>query len=334
MSSIHSINVGGVDYDIVSESAEKKIAELEKNNSALASITLGTRNDYQDPVRVQFGGPPVYLGSTTDIYIGQDVSLSVEGVNIGSGSECPINMHWGSDNRFFIQGGYGNNEISIGSDDIRFDGKVVGGGGGGSSSISGVDIRDGMQIQLSKAGGLCFGSDIDSAWETGLIGTGMRIRMYNDELSIDHNPSGFSLRISSVAIECNGNNMLADAGGSGSGSSGDSYVESHDGTELNLGTEGCSIIALSGNGYDLQIGKSVSIGGHVSIGGRVAIGTALQQGEMLHIKGPVYLEATTGTTALTIGTDGKGYLKIDWGESDKIVFTNLKSGKKATLELS
>lgn len=324
MAEINKINVGGVDYDIVSESAEKKIAELEKNNTALASITFGARNDLGDPIKVGLGQRPNDFDTLKDIFICKGAYLSGEAVIIGSGAYPALEMSWSHDQSFLIKGGYGDNEIKIGSNAIKFNGEVVGGSGGGPA---GVLIGPEQEIHLTESGGLRFGSDLSSDFSSGRIDTGMQITMYNDALNIAHNQSGFSLRISSIAIKCNGKNLLSGAGGG-------SPVESHDGTKLNLGTEGCSIIAVGEEGYGLQIGKLVKIGSHVDIGRGVAIGTDLPQKERICIKGPVYLETQTGGTGLTIGTNEIGCLKIDWGENDKIVFTNLQSGKKATLTLS
>lgn len=324
MNEIKKINVDGVDYDIVSESAEKKIAELEKNNTALASITIGTRDDLQNPVKVGLGERPNDFDSTKDIFICKGVYLSGEAVIIGSGAYPSLEMSWTHDKCFLIKGGYEHNEIKISSDSIKFNGVVVGGSGGGTA---GVLLGPEQEIHLTENGGLRFGSDVSSDLSSGLIETGMQITMYNDALNIAHNSKGFSLRISSAAIVCNGKDLLAGAGGG-------SPVESHDGTKLNLGTEDCSIIAVNEGGYNLQIGKSVSIGNYVRIGEGVDIGTDLQEGKRLYIRGPVYLEAQSGETGLIIGTDDTSCLKIDWGENDKIVFTNLRSGKKATLTLS
>lgn len=340
---IKQINVDGVDYDIVSESAEKKIAELEKNNTALASITIGTRDDLGNPIKVGLGEQPDDFYISRDIFIGKSVSLSAAGgVIIGTGSDCPLEMKWNRwDNSFTITGGYGFNTIKIGSDTITYDGVVVG-GSGGSSSNSNLNLAGDGTISIYNDG-VRFGTTGASDNDMALIGPGVQISMYDQEtININHIPMGFLLKISTSTIECNGKNLLEGAG------SGGSYVQSHNGTTLHLGTGDHSIVAKS-SGIDLIIGTATYIANDVNIGSQVAIGnyspyyyenpqiqigTELGADEFLGIRGPVYLEAKTEETSLTIGTDGVGRLKIDWGEEDKIVFTNLMSGKKATLTLS
>lgn len=123
-------------------------------------------------------------------------------------------------------------------------------------------------------------------------------------------------------------------------------IESADGTTLVLGTNGNSVEArLNGSnlltlGTKVFVETQVLIGSKVAIGSksgstfdRIEIGTALNSDEVLRIKGPVLISAQTGDTALTIGTNDTACLRIDWGASDRIVFTNA-SGKKGTIMLT
>lgn len=334
---IKQINVGGVDYDIVSESAEKKIAELEKNNTALASVTFGTRNDQGDPVKVKFGNLPVNFGSDTDIYIGSGALI---GEDVKIGTEYPLYIGWEGNGSLTISSNGGNRgTITIGSNVHITPGSI----GGGNSSNSDINLVGTGVIQLD-GDNLYFGTD-SSFSSVGKIGAGVQISMYGEEtLSIHQNVMGFSLLISPYEIICNGTNLLE---GSGSGS-GNSYIESLDGTRLQLGTGNYTIATKGSQGIDLTIGTGTYIENFVNLGPKVAIGTLSNhymstaniqigtdlQGENLSLSGPIYLATEHGATSLTIGTDTRGCISIDWGGDDKIVFTNLRSGKKATLTLS
>lgn len=123
-------------------------------------------------------------------------------------------------------------------------------------------------------------------------------------------------------------------------------IESADGTSLVLGTNGNSVearlngsklLTLSTNVFvenQVMIGSKVAIGSKISnTFDRIEIGTALRSDEVLRIKGPVFIVAQSGDTALTLGTNETACLRIDWGMSDRIVFTN-GSGKTGTIMLT
>lgn len=123
-------------------------------------------------------------------------------------------------------------------------------------------------------------------------------------------------------------------------------IESADGTSLVLGANGNSVEARYDGGTLLTLATNVFVETQVLIGSRVAIGskapsavyrieigTSLTSGEVLRIKGPVFISAQTGDKALTLGTNETVGLRIDWGASDRIVFTNA-SGKKGTIMLT
>lgn len=123
-------------------------------------------------------------------------------------------------------------------------------------------------------------------------------------------------------------------------------IESGDGTSLVLGTNGNSVEARLNGSTLLKLSTQVTIETQVFIGSKVAIGaksdntfyrieigTALNSDEVLRIKGPVYINAQAGDTALTLGTNETACLRIDWGSSDRIVFTNA-SGKTGTIMLT
>lgn len=146
-----------------------------------------------------------------------------------------------------------------------------------------------------------------------------------------------------------GSNVNITKGGDGGSNS--SIVESGDGTKLQLGSGSNAIATISstgGTGLNTYIGRGVKIRGDVviergvEIGEDVLIGTGVNGLHVaiggdyggLRILGPVYLEGQSNYASLNIGTGGFGPINIDWSEDDKIVFTNLSSGKKATLTLS
>lgn len=161
----------------------------------------------------------------------------------------------------------------------------------------------------------------------------------------------------SFCIESNGGNRGSITIGSnfnttegGGGGSNSSIVESGDGTKLQLGSGSNAIATISstgGIGLNTYIGRGVAIRDDVviqrgvEIGEDVLIGTGVSglhvaiggDYDGLRILGPVYLEGQS-FSSLNIGTGSFGPINIDWSGDDKIVFTNLSSGKKATLTLS
>lgn len=296
MNEIKKINVGGVDYDIVSESAEKKIAELEKNNTALASVTIGTRNDLGDPIKVGLGTVPD-SSEVADIMIGKGTRI---GESVQIGSQYPVSMGWDSYGCFFIKSDGGNRGgITIGSNV-----NIQVGSGSGNAGIKGVvQIDSNSELRMSSAAiniydtiltlnydGLCFGT------QGGRIGNNISIAMYGDGVAL--------------ANECR--------------------------KVCHLFADNCDIYigsALRDTNTALTvIDRATTV---LEIAPGVTIGKGLQPTEHLTIKGPVYLEAESSRTYLTIGTDGNGGLKIDWsGDGSAITFTHVQTGKKATLTLS
>ena len=319
MNEIKKINVSGVDYDIVSESAERKIAELEKNNTALASVTIGTRDDLGDPIKVGLGALPEY-SEAEDIMIGKGTWIG-EGVLIGS--QYPVSMGWDEDGHFFIKSNGGNRgDITIGPN-----ANIQVGSGSGNAGIKGVvQIDSSSELRMSSAAvniynspltlnseGLHFGT------QDGHIGNNVGIVMHGNAIELQH---GFRHICRFYADAC------------------DIYIGSNTGDDRKglVVNEGGRQIMEIGNGvyigHSLSIGSSVFIGDLVHIGPNVSIGENLLDEEHLHIQGPVYIKAEAGVRGLTIGTDGIGIIKISWAEADKIVFTDVESGKKATLTLS
>lgn len=298
MNEIKKINVDGVDYDIVSESAEKKIAELEKNNTALASVTFGTRNGFGDPIKVGLG--TLLAGSEAeDIMIGKCTRI---GESVQIGSQYPVLMGWDNNGSFFIKSNGGNRGgITIGSN-VRLEGGS--GSGSGNAGIKGdVQIDSGSILRMSSAivniedsrltlnsEGLRFGT------QGGWIGNNISIAMYGDALEL-RNDRGKLCQL--FANEC----------------------------EVYIGS------ALSDTNTALKVlDQGLPV---LEIGPGVTIGKGLQQTEHVTIKGPVYLEAESSKTHLTIGTDQRGCLKIDWSsDGSAITFTHVQTGKKATLTLS
>lgn len=314
MNEIKKINVGGVDYDIVSESAEKKIAELEKNNTALANITFGSRSASDDLIKVGLGKVPDYPEEADDIVIGKGTRI---GESVKIGSEYPVSMEWNSFGCFCISSNGGNRgTITIGSNvNIQAGSGSGSGSGSGNAGISGeVRIDSNSILHMSSSTISIYDShlNLDSeglhfGTQDGHIGNNVGIALYGEAIELGQGYRSIC-------------RFFADACDIYIGTKTDDYRKGL------IVREGCSHILEIGNG--VNIGESVHIGAHVAIGGN------LSSEEHLNIQGPVFLEAKNGETALTIGTDVRGCLKIDWGGNDKIVFTNLNSGKKATLTLS
>lgn len=296
MAEINKINVGDVDYDIVSESAEKKIAELEKNNTALASVTIGTTST-DEPIKVSLGADPGPINF--DIYLGKQVYL---GQQVTIGTKYPVEIGWEDNGSLTIRSNGGNRgAITIGSNaNIQ----VGSGSGSGNADIKGeVQIDDGCSLRMSSDALL----DIEDSRLT-LDAEGLRFGTQG----------GWIGNNISIAMDCNALELRNDH-----------YklcqLFTHE-CEVYIGT------AFSTTNTSLKVLEQGIP--ELGIGVGVFIGENLADGETVHIKGPVYLEAKTGKTCLTIGTDGRGCLKIDWEDGDKIVFTHLDSGKKATLTLS
>lgn len=322
MAEIKKINVDGVDYDIVSEPAERKIAALEKTNVALHAVTFGTRDTQTDFIHVGFGITPPEYSAVKDVFIGKGAYI---GENVHMGTEFPIRMRWDDRGNFRIESDGGNRgAITIGSN-VNI--QVGSGSGSGNAGIEGkVQIDSGSELHMSSstinmydshltlnAKGLHFGT------ENGHIGNNVGIVMYGDAIELQH---GFRHICRFSADAC------------------DIYIGSKtddDKKGLIINEGGAHILEIGNDVYignSINIGSCVNIGESVHIGAHVAIGGNLSSEEHLNIQGPVFLEAKNGEPTLTIGTDLMGCLKIDWGENDKIVFTNLNSGKKATLTLS
>lgn len=317
MNEIKKINVDGVDYDIVSESAEKKIAELEKNNTALASVTFGTRNDFGDPVKVGLGTLPEY-SEAEDIMIGKGTMIG-EGVLIGS--QYPVSMGWDNDGSFFIKSDGGNRgAISIGSN-VRLE---VGSGSGNAGIKGDVQIDSNSQLRISSAAIniydtnlICNAEGLHFGTQGGHIGNNISLSMYGDGVEL-RNDRGSICQLYAEGCEISIGSVTLDKG-------------------LIVTERGSQLIEIGNTVYignSLTIGSAVSIGDSVHIGANVYIGDNLSSQERLHIQGPVYIKAETGVRGLTIGTDDIGIIKISWSEADKIVFTDVATGKKATLTLS
>lgn len=304
MNEIKKINVDGVDYDIVSESAEKKIAELEKNNTALASVIIGSTSTGA-PIKVGLGQFPDD-DKAEDIVIGQGTRI---GENVIIGSEYPVCIDWEDDGSLTIYSNGGNRgSISIGSNV-----KLEAGSGSGYTDIKGkVQIDSNSELRMSSAAiniydtnlilnheGLSFGS------QGGHIGNSISLRMYGDaaELSSDRG------RMCELYAE-------------------DCVIR------IGSAAQDKGLHVTEYGSHVLEIGNNVYIGDLVRIGANVSIGENLSREERLHIQGPVYIKAETGVRGLTIGTDDIGIIKISWTEADKIVFTDVTTGKKATLTLS
>lgn len=296
MNEIKKINVDGVDYDIVSESAEKKIAELEKNNTALASVTIGTTSTGA-PIEVKLGADPDPIHD--DIYVGKKVYL---GSQVIIGTKYPVHIGWQDNGSLTIMSDGGNRgAITIGSN-VRLE--VGSGSGSGNAGIKGdVQIDSGCILRMSSAivniedsrltlnsEGLRFGT------QGGWIGNNISIAMYGDALEL-RNDRGKLCQL--FANEC----------------------------EVYIGS------ALSDTNTALKVlDQGLPV---LEIGAGVVIGENLQRTERIRIKGPVYLEAESSKTHLTIGTDGHGSLNIDWSSNGSaITFTHVQTGKKATLTLS
>ncbi len=297
MNEIKKINVDGVDYDIVSESAEKKIAELEKNNTALASVIIGTTSTGA-PIEVKLGADPDPIHD--DIYIGKKVYLGPEVI---IGTKYPVHIGWQDDGSLTITSNGGNRGgITIGSN-VNIQIGSGSGSGSGNAVIKGeVQINSGSRLRMSSAivdieysrltlnsEGLRFGT------QGGWIGKNISIAMYGDALEL-RNDRGKLCQLFANESELYIGSALSDTN-----------------TSLKVCDQGLPV---------LEIGAGVTIGENL-------------KGEHLTIKGPVYLEAASGGTHLTIGTDEHGGLKIDWSDDGSaITFTHAQTGKKATLTLS
>lgn len=280
MAEIKKINVDGVDYDIVSDSAERKIAALEKTNVALNAVTFGTRDTQTDFIHVGFGITPPEYSSEKDVFIGKGAYIG-EGVQMGT--EFPIFMRWTSNGNFLIESNGGNRGTII----IGSNAHITPGGGGSIPE------------------------------EITILGSGT-ISIYDSILEVNSKILTFG-RNNPVSMQMYGDMFhVADNGGN---------------IDLKIASTGRHILRIGG---DIPFMLDTWSGNVIQIGSNVHIGTDLLAGDALDIVGPVYLKAEAGATSLTIGTGGLGVIKIDWGNgsTDKIVFTNLLTGKKATLTLS
>lgn len=290
---INKINIDGVDHEIVSEPAERKIAELEKNSTALASVTLGTRNDFGDPVKVGLGALPEN-SAAEDIMIGKGTRIG-EGVLIGS--QYPVSMGWDNNGSFFIKSDGGNRgSITIGSN-VNL---TVGAGGGGIPGDVQIDSHSQLRmssaaINIDDTNLICNAEGLRFGTQGGHIGNNISLSMYGDAVELRND------RVSMCQLYAEGCEV---------------YIGSA------LSDTNTSLKVTEGGITELELGVGVTIGKNL-------------RGEHLTIKGPVYLEAASSETYLTIGTDEHGCLKIDWSnDGSAITFTHVHTGKKATLTLS
>ena len=281
MAEIKKINVDGVDYDIVSESAERKIAALEKTNAALNAVTFGTRDTQTDFIHVGIGIEPSEYKPVKDVFIGKGAYI---GESVQMGTEFPILMRWDSIGNFLIESDGGNRgTITIGSN-VNLTGGSTGGGGNIPKEIN---ILGSGTINIYDS---VF--EVDSESLTFGKGDPVTMQMYGDMLN----------------VRCNSKSM-----------------------ELMVASKNSHVLRL-GYGIAFRLGNWFEDA--IQIGANVHIGTGLTSGDTLDISGPVYLKATSGVSGLTIGTNGMSAINIDWESGDKIVFTHIDTGKKATLTLS
>lgn len=249
MAEIKKINVDGVDYDIVSESAERKIAELEENTAAIASVTIGTRDASSEYIKVGIG-TILDTSDVADIIIGKGTRIG-ESVTIGSG--YPVSMGWDSDGSFSISSNGGNRDAIIMRSNVKADPNSA-----LEISSSVVTIKDSF-LHLRNNDGLRFGGGSKSTW----IGCNVIISMYGDALALDekdgkkchlhaHNCDlylGTTSTQSGALKLTNEGNTLLDIGRNVSIGQylpenrhltikGPVYLEAADGTNLTIGTDG------------------------------------------------------------------------------------------------